>query len=165
MKTLPQSQGALDEPALLHELTAHPFLRGMTPHHLQTLAHLAMPVSFETGDVIFSEGEPANRFFLIQSGSVALESDPGIGETVHLQTIGAGEVLGWSWLFPPYYWHFAARAVEPTRAIFLYGARLRELCETDHHLGYDLMKRTTEVVIQRLQATREKLLEVVELSR
>jgi CRP/FNR family cyclic AMP-dependent transcriptional regulator len=75
-----------------------------------------------------------------------------------IQIIGAGDVLGWSWLFPPFCWHFDARAVKPTEAIFIYGTRVRELCDEDHDLGYELMKRTAEVVIRRLQATRRHLL-------
>jgi CRP/FNR family cyclic AMP-dependent transcriptional regulator len=78
---------------------------------------------------------------------------------VVIGTVGTGEVLGWSWLFAPYYWMFEARAVTPVRAIFFYGSRLREQCETDHELGYQMMKRTSEVVIGRLQATRRRLLE------
>ena len=70
----------------------------------------------------------------------------------------AGEVCGWSWLFPPYHWHFDARAVEPTEAIFFYGTRLREQCENDHDLGYELMKRMASVIIRRLQTTRRHLL-------
>ena len=66
-------------------------------------------------------------------------------------------MLGWSWLFPPYYWHFDARAVKPTTAIFIYGTRVRELCENDHDLGYELMRRTAEVVIGRLQSARRRL--------
>ena len=67
-------------------------------------------------------------------------------------------MLGWSWLFPPYYWHFDARAVELTEAVFLHGAPLREECEADHDLGYELVKRMAEVMLKRLQATRRQLL-------
>ena len=74
-----------------------------------------------------------------------------------VQTIGAGEALGWSWLFPPFVWHFQARALEPTKAIAFNGAHLLVACEENHDLGYDLMKRVSQVLIQRLQATRKKL--------
>jgi CRP-like cAMP-binding protein len=80
-----------------------------------------------------------------------------VGQAV-IQIIGAGEVLGWSWLFPPYLWHFNARAMEATDAIFFYATPLREECESDHELGYELMKRMAEVMVRRLQATRWKLL-------
>lgn len=140
-------------------IAEHPFLKGFTSRNLQILADSAMHVEFETGQIIFQEGDLANRFYLIESGKVALETPEKDEEPKLIQTIGAGDVLGWSWLFPPYYWHFDARAAEPTKAIFFYGTRLREQCEQDHDLGYELMKRMSEVVIKRLQATRKMLLE------
>lgn len=139
-------------------IAAHPFLEGMEPRQIKILAEAAMPVSFEEGQIIFQEGEMANRFYLIQEGKVRLETHAKDGASVTIQDIGAGDVLGWSWLFPPYYWHFDARAIEPTTAIFFYGTRLREQCESDHDLGYELMKRMAEVVVGRLQMTRLTLL-------
>lgn len=135
----------------------HPFLAGMSPEHVKILAASAMQTQFAAGEMIFREGEPANRFYLIQEGCVALESAPQDREEVLIQTIGAGDVLGWSWLFPPYYWHFDARTVEPTRAIFFYGTRLREQCEENPGLGFELMKRFAQVLIKRLQSTRKQL--------
>lgn len=117
-----------------------------------------MHVYFNPGETIFHEGDPANRFYLLKTGKVSLESGEAEASTV-VQTIGAGDVLGWSWLFPPHYWRFDARALEPTRGIFIYGSRLRELCEDDHDLGYEIMKRTATVVIKRLIAARQQLLE------
>jgi CRP-like cAMP-binding protein len=154
----PKSETAAIQ-ALESVLHAHPFLTGMKAEHLRTLKDNAMMMSYQPGEVIFREGNPANRFYLIQKGMVTLESSRREGESVHIQTIGPGDVLGWSWLFPPYYWHFDARAVEPTEAVFFYGTRLREQCEDDHDLGYELMKRMTSVIIHRLQATRRHLLE------
>jgi CRP/FNR family transcriptional regulator, cyclic AMP receptor protein len=142
---------------LLWTLAQHPFLNGLAEEHLRTLEDCAMAASFEPGKLIFREGDPANRFYLITAGKVALETATE-RETTVIQTISAGDVLGWSWLFPPYYWHFDARAVEPTRAIFIYGTRLRELCEQNHELGYQIMKRIADVVIKRLVATRRQLI-------
>ena len=119
-----------------------------------------MLVKFQPGELLFNEGDPANRFYLIHGGKVSLESwvkDRGL---VSVQEVGPGEVLGWSWLFPPYYWHFAARALEPVEALFFYATPLREECEADHDLGYELLKRMSEVIINRLQATRRQLLEL-----
>ena len=144
-------------------ISDHPFLKDLSPRHLQTLIDSAMPLEFEANQTIFREGDPANRFYLIQSGKVALETSAKDQEPRLMQTIGAGDVLGWSWLFPPYYWHFDARAMEPTKAIFFYGTRLREQCEEDHDLGYELMKRMAGIVIDRLQATRKQLLELHQL--
>ncbi|MBI3418108.1 MAG: Crp/Fnr family transcriptional regulator [Verrucomicrobia bacterium] len=149
---------AANRAALLAAVLAHPFLRGLAPAHANTLADNAMFVSWKSGEMIFREGDPANRFYLIQNGRVALESVRRDQPPRLIQHIGAGDVLGWSWLFPPYYWHFDAQATEPTTAIFFYGTRLREQCEQDHELGYELMKRMAAVVIQRLQMTRRQLL-------
>jgi CRP/FNR family cyclic AMP-dependent transcriptional regulator len=146
--------------SLLTQIASHPFVRGMNADHLLMLAACATPITFQTDQLIFREGDPANRFYLILEGEVALESCVKEWGTTLIQTVGAGEVLGWSWLFPPYYWHFDARALRQTQAIFLYGTPLRERCEQDHNLGYDLMKRTTKVLIQRLQKTRQHLLSV-----
>ena len=87
-----------------------------------------------------------------------MESQRNDEAPVVVQVIGPGDVLGWSWLFPPYYWHFDARAVEPTTAIFFYGTRLREQCEQDHDFGFEMMNRITQVVINRLQSARKQLL-------
>ena len=136
----------------------HPFLKDLSAAHLEILAESALPAHFDAGELIFRDGEMANRFYLIRQGKVVLESRAKNGDAVSIQAIGAGEVLGWSWIFPPYYWTMDARAVEPTEAIFFYGTRLREEIEHNHELGYELMKRVAEVVIGRLQATRRELL-------
>jgi CRP/FNR family cyclic AMP-dependent transcriptional regulator len=117
-----------------------------------------MRAEFTAGQVIFRKGEAANRFYLIEYGKVALESSAH-DEVVRIDEVGAGDLLGWSWIFPPYIWHFDARAIEPTRAIFLYGTILREYCEADPTLGYELFKRMSEVMTRRLQAARVKLSE------
>jgi CRP/FNR family cyclic AMP-dependent transcriptional regulator len=140
-------------------IAKHPFFAGLKPDHLQALTDSAMRMSYQEGECIFAESDPANRFYLIESGAVSLESHRRDESTVCIETIGPGEVLGWSWLFPPYYWHFDAYALKPTTAIFFYGTRLREQCEEDHDLGYELLKRISAVVIKRLQATRTRLLE------
>lgn len=119
-----------------------------------------MPAAFNAGEQIFDEGAPANRFYLICSGQVELEAPFSFEHTpIIVETIEAGSVLGWSWLFPPYCWHFDACAITPVKAIFFYGTRLREECETNHELGYELMKRISGVVVERLQATRDRMVE------
>ncbi|HSP46408.1 MAG TPA: cyclic nucleotide-binding domain-containing protein, partial [Chthoniobacterales bacterium] len=136
----------------------HPFLAGMNRSQLTLLTDCAMVVHFNPGQLIFREGELANRFYLIESGKVILESSGTSGDPVIIDQVGAGDLLGWSWMFPPYVWHFTARAAEPTAAIFFYGTILREYCERDHSLGYELFKRMSAVMIKRLQAAREKML-------
>jgi CRP/FNR family cyclic AMP-dependent transcriptional regulator len=139
-------------------IAGHPFLRGLKPEHLRLLGDSAMRMHYQTGEFIFREGSPANRFYLIEHGRVSLESHRRDEAPVTVQVIGPGDVLGWSWLFPPYYWHFDARPLDPTTAIFFYSTRLREKCEQDHDFGFEMMKRMNQVVIHRLQATRKRLL-------
>ena len=100
--------------------------------------------------MIFRESELADRFYLIETGKVILESSDGLGDPL----------LGWSWMFPPHIWNFTARAVEPTTAIFFDGAILREYCEKDHSLGYELLKRMSLVMNRRMQAARNKMLAI-----
>jgi CRP-like cAMP-binding protein len=118
-----------------------------------------MRIHFSAGDIIFHEGDPANRFYLLIKGKVSLETARD-EKHVTVQTIHGGDVLGWSWLFPPYYTHFAARAVEPTEAMFFYGTRLRDMCENDHDLGYEMLSRIAKVVIDRLVAAQKQLVRV-----
>ena len=145
-------------------VAAHPFLLGMSDSHVRLLADCALASYFGAGRVIFREGEMANRFYLIEHGKVALESST-LGEPVRIEEIQDGDLLGWSWLFPPYAWHFTARAVEETTAIFFYGTILREYCEKDHTLGFELFKRMSVVMLRRLQAARQKLLSVSQSGR
>src|SRR6266568_781248 len=98
------------ESALARLVADHPFLQGMKPEHLAILTECAMLAEFKKGELIFREGDPANRFYLIRSGRVELESEVKERDRMLIQTIGPGDVLGWSWLFPPYYWRFDARA-------------------------------------------------------
>ena len=157
-KTHSQAQPA----TLATRVALHPFLTGMSRTHLALLADCAIATHFEKGQTILREGEFATGVYLIETGEVVLESGEESGEPVIVDTIGQGDPLGWSWMFPPYIWRFTARAVEPINAIFFDGATLREYCEKDHSLGYELLKRTTLVMVRRLQATRDRLLSVLQ---
>lgn len=141
-------------------IAEHPFFKALDPKHLAVITGCAKNVRFKAGAVIFREEEAADLFYLIREGNVALEASiPGHGPVL-LQTVGASEVLGWSWLFPPYRWHLTARTLEPTRALAFDGKCLRNKCDEDHNLGYELMKRFAGIMLQRLQATRLQLLDV-----
>jgi CRP/FNR family transcriptional regulator, cyclic AMP receptor protein len=145
---------------LAEAIAAHRFAAGMKPEYLKRLTDAAMFKQFEADEIVFREGEPANRFYLIRTGKIALESKSYGDSAPLVQIVGEDEVLGWSWLFPPYYWHFGARAVEPTDVIFFYGTRLRAQCEEEPAFGYELMKRMATIVIKRLQITRVQLLQL-----
>ena len=135
-------------------IVEHPFFQTMRPAHLALLSENAHEAEFKADEVLFHEGEPANRFFLIQTGQVELEWRSCGGGRVREDVVGPGEVLGWSWLFPPFSWHFTAEALEPTRVIVLDGGHLLVTCEKNPEFGYVLMKRITQIVIHRLQNAR-----------
>jgi CRP-like cAMP-binding protein len=139
-------------------LAQHPFLAGMERRYLRQLASLASNKSFKALQMIFHEGNPASEFYLIGKGKVAIETALVGCDAIPIQTLGAGEVVGWSWLLPPYEWHYSARALEPTQVIALDGVALRSRCEEDHDLGYEIMKRFALVIVQRLAATRARFL-------
>ena len=122
------------------------------------LADCALTARFKPGEIIFRQGEKADRFYLLESGKVVLESGSGDGEPVIIETIGGGDLLGWSWMMPPYVWHFTARAVERTVAIHFAGDILREYCNRDHSLGFELHRRMSAVMMKRLQAAHKKML-------
>ena len=119
-----------------------------------------MAAHFRQGQTILREGEFADSFYLIESGAVMLESGAGLGDPVVIDKIGPGDLLGWSWLFPPYIWQFTARAVEPVSSLFFYGAILREQCENDYALGFELLKRASVVMLRRMQSARNRMLRV-----
>ena len=139
-------------------LSAHPFLHGMPHDQLAVLAEVASDVTFPARHRLFEDGGNANRFWLIQSGHVNLDLQvPGEGPVV-IETIGMGELLGWSWLFPPYRWAFGAVAATPVEAFEFDGPAVRACCASDPELGYELHQRVARVLAKRLQATRIRLI-------
>ena len=145
----------------LDELIAHaPVFAGLGSEDLTLIAGCAQNVGFDDGELLFREGEPADSFYVVRRGRVSLElHTPERGGLV-IDTIEPGEVVGWSWLFEPYVWHFDARAAGPLRAIAFDGACLRGQCDDAKELGYELMKRFAQVMIDRLQHARVRLLDV-----
>jgi len=141
-------------------LSSLSFFAGLKPRHLQDLVGCAANVRFAAGELLFRTGEEANQFYLVRSGRVQLEIHAAARQPLVVETVTAGEILGWSWLIPPYHWRFDACATEATRAIALDGKCMRGKCESDHDLGYELLKRFAHAVDDRLQATRLQLLDV-----
>jgi CRP-like cAMP-binding protein len=130
---------------------------GMNDLYAEQLAGCSRTVGFEAGETLFREGEPADVFYVLRRGRVALELYvPGRGPLT-IETIEAGSVVGWSWLFAPHVWHFDARAVAPVRAVAVDGACIRGKCDDDPALGYELMQRFSAVLLERLNATRLRL--------
>ena len=138
----------------------HPFFANMDKRFLDIVVGCAKNVRFEAGQYLFHEGEPADQFYLLRHGRMALQiTSPGRG-ALTFQTLGEGEIVGISWLIPPYRWAYDAKALELTRAIAMDAACLRGKCEADHDLGYDMMKRFMPVLVQRLNAIRMQVLDV-----
>lgn len=138
----------------------HPFFAGVDEAFCKLVCGCAKNVRFEAGQYLFHEGDAAERFYLLRHGRVALQlTAPGRG-AVTFQTVGEGEIVGVSWLIPPYRWSYDAKAMELTRAIAIDATCLRQKCEADHDLGYEMMKRFMPILIQRLQATRLQILDV-----
>jgi CRP-like cAMP-binding protein len=141
-------------------ISAHPFFATLTVAQRAELAGDGQPVTFTAGGRLFTEGGDADRFWLIENGGVALDMRvPGRGDQV-LETLAAGTVLGWSWLYPPYRWHFGAVARVPTTAIAFDAASVRQRCEGDPAFGYAMLRSFSPVIIERLQAARLRLLDM-----
>ncbi|MDX1606137.1 MAG: cyclic nucleotide-binding domain-containing protein [Candidatus Competibacterales bacterium] len=141
-------------------LAEHPFFRDLTPEYRDLIAGCATNVRFQAGDFVFREGEPADRFYLLRHGSVALEIHLPRRDALVIDTLHAGDILGWSWLLEPYTWHLDARAVQLVRAISLDAACLRGKMESDHELGYALYRRFLPVIARRMQAGRLQLIDM-----
>ena len=141
-------------------LSEHPFLQGMRPETIQVLVGCATNVRFETGDYVVREGAEAKQWFLVRSGQVMLETRLQGRGCVQVGTLGENDVIGWSWLVPPYVHQFDARAIEAVRAVALDGVCLRHKCEADHDLGFEIMKRFLYVVQRRLVWARLQLVDM-----
>lgn len=137
-----------------------PVFAGLEPAHRALVAGCGRNVVVPAGQRLFREGERAETFYLVRSGRVALVIHVPRRGDLTVETIEAGDVLGWSWLFPPYTWHFDARAVEEVHAVAFDGACLRGKCDDDPVLGYELLRRFGKVMIDRLQHTRMRLIDV-----
>jgi len=141
-------------------IASSPVFAGMTDEDLALIAGCAWNIGFKVDEVLFREGDDADTFYLVRRGRVSLELHTPDRGGIVIDTAEPGDVVGWSWLFPPYHWHYDARAVENVRAIAFDGACLRGKSTEDTRLGYDLMQRFAAVMIDRLKHTRFRLLDV-----
>ena len=137
----------------------HPFTKGLKPEYLKLLSGIATVMVFGPGDFLLRQGHEADLFYLIEKGKVSIEAFSSTGGPLMLQTLGSGQVLGWSWLVPPYQWRFDARAVEDTTAIAFESQVLRLEMQKDHDLAYEFMSRFLSVLVLRVEAARMQLLE------
>jgi CRP/FNR family transcriptional regulator, cyclic AMP receptor protein len=141
------------------ELGRHAFLRGMPDRHVAVLAGACRLVPVPEGHRFFAEGDPATRLWLITSGHVALDLHPP-GRRLIVETLGKGDLLGLSWLVPPYEWQFGATAVQDTITFELDAAAVRASCDADPGLGYELLRRVMSAASSRLQAARIRMLDL-----
>lgn len=143
--------------AILSELD---FFAGMDAAHLDLIGDCGAEITAEPGDYLLREGEHADTFYVIRSGSIALEAYmPGRG-AITIQTLAKEDLLGWSWLFPPYKWHFDARALERSTLYAFSASCLRQKCDDDPAFGYAMMRRVAQAIVGRLQATRLQLMDI-----
>ncbi|SKA34939.1 Cyclic nucleotide-binding domain-containing protein [Enhydrobacter aerosaccus] len=141
-------------------ISEHRFFAGLDDGYCRLVCGCAKNVRFEAGQYLFHEGQPASQFYLLRHGRVALEiSAPGRG-TMQFQTLREGEIVGVSWLIPPYRWTYDAKALEPVRAIAMDATCLQQKCEADHRFGYEMMRRFVPVLVERLHATQLQILDV-----
>ncbi len=150
----------MTEPGIPGAIASHPFIVGLSEQHRTRLASGVRPFTASPGEYLAREGEPAHAFFLVQSGRVEIGTHLSERGVIPIQTVGAREVVGWSWLLPPYRWQFDARAVDAVQGLAFDAAWLREQCEQDHELGYQLFKQLLAVVSSRLAATRVQRLDI-----
>jgi CRP-like cAMP-binding protein len=122
-------------------------------------------VRFKSGAYIFKEGDEANTFYLLREGKVALEIFAPQHRPIIVETLEAGDILGWSWLLPPYQWKFHAHAMADSRAIAIDGKCLRNKCEENHDLGYEVLKRFSGIIGLRLEAAILQLIDVYAVRR
>jgi CRP/FNR family cyclic AMP-dependent transcriptional regulator len=137
-----------------------PVFAGLDPAYLELIAGCAQTAGFEADQYLFREGDQADTFYLVRHGRVGIETVVAGRGALTVETVDAGDVVGWSWLFRPFRWHFDARAIDAVRAIAFDGACLRGKCDQDHTLGYELLNRFSPVMLERLLATQLQLIDV-----
>jgi CRP-like cAMP-binding protein len=144
---------------LAENLATVPFFEGMPQKDLDFISGCARNVAFQKEQFLLLEGKSADTFYVLRHGQVALEVEAG-NKTVVIQTVGEGQVVGWSWLVPPYTWHYDARAVAPVSALAFDAVCVRQKCEDDPAFGYEMFQHLTQLIVQRLMATRIQLIDV-----
>lgn len=140
-------------------LSENPFFSGLADEFIDFLAEHAAVRRLETGEILFAQGQAASRFFMLSSGRVSVEVPAIEGPTLELQSLGPGAVIGWSWLIPPYRWTFQARAMEPLEVIECHGEAVLAHCEENPRFGYELLKRFSGLMSERLHFARQKMME------
>lgn len=140
-------------------IAGHEFFAGLSDDFVQLLAEFAVEKQVKKGEVLFQAGKPADKFYLLRSGQVSVQVPALVGPPLELQLLGENQLLGWSWLIPPYHWNFLARATEDTDLLEFDGQAILKRCEEDPKFGYELLKRFTAMMSERLAAARQKMMD------
>jgi len=137
----------------------HELFADLDTKYIQTLAEFAVERDIPAGESLFTQGQRATAFYLMLSGNIIVETPAIMGPALELQSLGEGRILGWSWLIPPYRWHFQARAEEDSKVVEFDGKELLKICERDPAFGYQLLKRFASLMGERLESARRRMMD------
>lgn len=146
-------------PSIEDYLADHDFFKGLDESFIHFLAGSVTESHVEEGDVLFSQGKAADKFYLLREGSISIEIPALVGPPLEVQALGTGKILGWSWLIPPYKWNFLARAKEDSTVLEFDGKAILQHCEEDPRFGYELIQRFAALMSERLDAARQKMMD------
>jgi len=149
----------MSEQSIEEYLSAHAFFSGMDSSFVKFLSDSANELQMKTGDVLFQFGKPADKFYLLRKGKVSIQVPALMGPALDIQTLGNDQILGWSWLIPPYRWNFLARALEDSDLLEFDGSAILARCQEDPKFGYELFKRFATLMSERLNAARQKMMD------
>ena len=141
-------------------IAEHPFFKGLGPQQISIIAEDSRRLNFSPGEFLMREDEPGSCFFIVLNGQVAIEVFSPERGPIIVSTVGENEIIGYCWLIPPYQCRYDVRAVEHTRTICIDGVRLRQICDENHEVGFELLRRTTELMSELLEATRVQMLDI-----
>ncbi len=140
-------------------LPTHAFFSGLDDSFMKFLSDSATQLRVKKGDVLFQQGERADKFYLLRNGQMSVQVPALMGPTLEIQTLGEDQILGWSWLISPYRWNFQARALDDSDLLEFDGSAILARCEEDPKFGYELLKRFAALMSERLDAARQKMMD------
>jgi len=149
----------MNNQAITEYLATHEFFSGLSKEYLARLCEFASKLEIEKGEVLFRQGESANKFYIVINGQISVQIPAVMGPTLEIQTLKHDQVLGWSWFISPYRWLFQARAEEDSKLLEFDGAEILARCEQDPKFGYELLKKFTVLMSERLDASRQKMMD------
>ena len=140
-------------------LSTHTFFSGLDDSFVKFLSNSATGLQIKKGEVLFKQGTHADKFYLLRNGQVSVQVPALMGPSLEMQSLGEDQILGWSWLIPPYRWNFMARAVEDSELLEFDGNAILARCEEDPKFGYELFKCFAALMSERLNAARQKMMD------